>query len=157
MEKASEEILVEKLLNKNMTVTSAESCSGGLISGKIVNVAGVSAAFPGGFVTYANEAKVKLLHVNEETLNKYGAVSSFVAHEMAVGAKTVMGTDCAIAVTGIAGPDGGTKEKPVGLVYIATLCGEKELITENHFSGSRMEIRNQVAEKAIKQLTGMLG
>lgn len=157
MEKASEDILFEKLLNKNMTVTSAESCSGGLISGRIVNVAGVSAVFPGGFVTYANEAKVKLLHVNEETLNKYGAVSSFVAHEMAVGAKTVMGTDCAIAVTGIAGPDGGTKEKPVGLVYIATLCGEKELITENHFSGSRMEIRNQVAEKAIKQLTGMLG
>ena len=149
MEKASEDILFEKLLNKNMTVTSAESCSGGLISGRIVNVAGVSAVSPGGFVTYANEAKEELLYVKKETLDAYGAVSRETAYEMADGAVKRAETDVAVAVTGIAGPDGGTKEKPVGLVYIGVnVCGSIE-VREYHFSGSRQKIRESVTATAL--------
>lgn len=156
MERVMEEVLVQKLLEENKSITCAESCSGGLLCGRIVNVAGVSAVFPGGFVTYANEAKVRLLHVDEETLKEHGAVSAPTAEQMAKGAQMAMGTDCAIAVTGIAGPDGGTPQKPVGLVYIATLCGEEIVVTKNHFQGNRRKVREQVVVAALEQMLQML-
>ena len=110
---------IERILkSRKLTVTTAESCTGGLIAGTLVNVPGISEVYKEGYITYSDEAKMKLLGVREETLAKYGAVSRQTAIEMAEGAARAAGADAAIAVTGIAGPDGGTEEKPVGLVYI---------------------------------------
>ena len=113
-----EDAVVELLKGKKMTVTTAESCTAGLLAGRIMNVAGASEVYEEGYITYANRAKSKLLGVKEETLEAYGAVSEQTAREMAEGAAKAAGADAALAVTGIAGPGGGTKEKPVGLVYI---------------------------------------
>ena len=119
MSKTGIEFEVAKLLEqKKLHVTTSESCTGGLIAGTLVNVPGISAWFGEGYVTYSNEAKVKLLGVSHETLATYGAVSAETAEEMAKGAANVADADASVAVTGIAGPDGGTVEKPVGLVYI---------------------------------------
>ena len=122
-----EESIVDLLKEKQMTVTTAESCTGGLLSGRILNVPGASAVYKEGYITYSNEAKEKLLGVSHETLETYGAVSYETAREMAAGAARSAGADVALAVTGIAGPDGGTKEKPVGLVYIGCIYGDKKL------------------------------
>lgn len=155
-EKAPEERLIERLEEKGYTVTTAESCTGGLIAATLVNVSGVSSVFKEGYITYANEAKQKLLMVEEEALRLHGAVSYEVAEQMALGAARQAGADTAMAVTGIAGPDGGTETKPVGLVYIGSVVKEQVLVTENHFQGTRSEIRSKTVEKAIMQLLGML-
>lgn len=117
-ENSLQQTVVKMLAEKNMTVATAESCTGGLIGKMITEVSGASRVFNYGFVTYANEAKVKLLGVNSQTIEKYGVVSGEVAKEMAEGARKASSSDIAVSVTGIAGPGGGTKEKPVGLVYI---------------------------------------
>lgn len=143
------EKLVALLKERGMTVAFAESCTGGMISSSLVDVPGASDVFGFGFVTYANEAKMKMIGVSEETLRAYGAVSHQTAEEMAAGAAHVSGADLAVSVTGVAGPDGGTPEKPVGLVYIGLcLCGDVTSF-ENHFSGSRSEIRKQSAQRAV--------
>ena len=111
------------LLQKGMTVSLAESCTGGLIAKRIVDLAGVSDVFVGGCVTYANEAKERLIGVSHETLEKHGAVSEETAAEMARGVRQSLGSDIGISVTGIAGPGGGTPEKPVGTVWTAFLVG----------------------------------
>lgn len=147
-----EEQVVLKLKEKNWCVSTAESCTGGLISGRLVNVPGVSEVFKEGYVTYSNEAKHKLLGVEKDALRNYGAVSSQVAEQMARGAMKMAGAQAAVAVTGIAGPDGGTLEKPVGLVYIGCCVQGKVTVTENHFRGSREEIRQQTVETALKLL-----
>lgn len=147
-----EKTVADVLMKKGLTLTTAESCTGGLISSKIVSVSGVSAVFKGGFVTYANEAKVKLLGVKEETLAAFGAVSEQTAYEMVTGAAKAMEADVAVAVTGIAGPGGGTKEKPVGLVYIGYyICGDV-YVKEYHFTGNRAQIRESTADTALLQL-----
>ena len=118
-EETTLEMAVADLLMANdLTVTTAESCTGGMIAARIINVPGVSECYKAGLVTYSNKAKRKFLGVRKSTLDKYGAVSSKTASEMAKGAALLMKSDVAVAVTGIAGPDGGTEEKPVGLVYI---------------------------------------
>ncbi len=106
---------------RGQTITTAESCTGGLILHRLTNIAGSSAYVLGGIVAYSNEAKVKFLGVQEETLMRHGAVSEPTAREMARGVRALFGTDFALSVTGIAGPGGGTPEKPVGLTYIG-LC-----------------------------------
>ena len=111
--------LIELLKKNNMTISTAESCTGGLIAKSITDVSGASDVFGYGFVTYANEAKMKLLGVWEDALSEYGAVSEPVAVLMSRGARRVSGSDIAVSVTGIAGPGGGSEEKPVGLVYIS--------------------------------------
>ena len=118
LEKSLEESVVELLAQKKMTVTTAESCTGGLIAGTLVNVAGASDVLNEGYVTYSNDAKERLVGVKHETLEEYGAVSEQTAREMAEGAAKAAGADAALSATGIAGPGGGTEEKPVGLVYI---------------------------------------
>ena len=146
----TEERLLALLLSKNLTVTTAESCTGGLIASRIVNVPGSSGALMQGLVTYSNEAKVRYLGVKEETLRAHGAVSEETACEMAyLGAKTA-GTDVCIASTGIAGPGGATPGKPVGLVYIAAALGEKCLVRKLQLSGSRREVREAAAEEALQ-------
>lgn len=156
----TEEKVVQLLMEMEMTVSTAESCTGGLVAATLVNVAGVSAVFNEGYITYANEAKHRLLGVSEETLSRYGAVSSQAAEEMAKGVCAVSNSDCSVVTTGIAGPDGGTPEKPVGLVYIGcAVCG-KVSVHECRFSGDRSQVRNSAAKAALEileeQLQGMV-
>lgn len=146
------ERLIEKLREQGYTITTAESCTGGMISSTLVNIPGASDVFSCAYVTYANEAKEKILGVKYETLNKYGAVSAETAREMAEGAARAASAQCAIAVTGIAGPDGGTKEKPVGTVYAGFFVCGKIVVEKYLFSGSRYEVRYQTALKTIDRL-----
>lgn len=146
------EMAVVRLLKKHeLTVTTAESCTGGLISGRLVNVSGASEVFREGFVTYSNKAKRKLLNVNKSTLKKYGAVSKQTAKEMATGGVFATDADVCIAVTGIAGPN-VEGEKPVGLVYIACYLKDKVKVEEYHFKGNREKIREQSVVKALDLL-----
>ena len=147
-----EESIVDLLKEKQMTVTTAESCTGGLLSGRILNVPGASAVYKEGYITYSNEAKEKLLGVSHETLETYGAVSYETAREMAAGAAQSAGADVALSVTGIAGPDGGTKEKPVGLVYIGCFVRGKARAEEFHFTGNRSKNRDYAVIKALTLL-----
>lgn len=141
---------VAKLLLKNqLTVSFAESCTGGMIAGRFVNVPGVSGAFGTGYVTYSNQAKRKLLGVKKSTLKQYGAVSSQTAKEMAEGALAASGADMAVSVTGIAGPDGGTKEKPVGLVYIGCCVQGRTFVREYRFLRNREKIRESTVAAAL--------
>mgnify|MGYP000866504446 CR=1 FL=1 len=138
--------LIEKLIAAGITVATAESCTGGLIAAAITDVAGASAVFGYGLVTYSNEAKQTILGVKKETLTIYGAVSEECAYEMAQGLKKVSGADCAVSVTGIAGPGGGSVEKPVGLVYMGLAWKDKIYVKKNLFQGSRDEIRQQTVK-----------
>ena len=149
---ALEEGVVKLLADRNLTITCAESCTGGLLSGRIINVPGVSDVYKAGFVTYSNKAKRKLLGVKKSTLKKFGAVSSQTAREMAAGAARAARADVAVAVTGIAGPDGGTPEKPVGLVYIGCYVNGKVTVKKYQFSGSRSKIRESAVAAALTLL-----
>ncbi len=134
------------------TVATAESCSGGLISHRLTNVPGSSSYFMGGVVTYSNEAKMELLHVAKPSLDEQGAVSEQVAGEMAEGARERFATDYAVACTGVAGPTGGTKEKPVGLVYVAVAAPGGTRVERCHFEGDREEIKQRTADRALTML-----
>lgn len=145
-----EQQAVELLMKHNLTITTAESCTGGLIAAALVNVPGISGQFKEGYITYSNEAKEKLLGVSHETLERYGAVSSQTAEEMAKGARQSANADISIISTGIAGPDGGTKEKPAGLVYLAC-CYKDHVKVERHlFSGDRQAVRNSSVCEALR-------
>ncbi len=145
-----EKAVVDLLLANKFTVSCAESCTGGMVSARLINVSGVSEVYKSGFVTYSNKAKKRLLGVKKSTLQKYGAVSPQTAKEMAKGAALVSKADVTVSLTGVAGPDGGTKDKPVGLVYIA--CNVKGTITvkEFHFQGNRTKIREAAASAALR-------
>ena len=146
------EAVVNKLKDAGMTVTTVESCTGGLLSATLVDVSGASDVFYQGVVTYANEAKVRLVGVKEATLQAHGAVSEETAREMAEGGAKAANADAALSVTGIAGPGGGTKEKPVGLVYIGCYVNGKTIVKKNIFKGNRREVREQSVETALKLL-----
>lgn len=147
------EAAVVRLLEKyELTVSTAESCTGGLLSGRIVNVPGASEVFKQGFVTYSNKAKRRLLDVSKATLKKYGAVSEQTAKEMAAGGAFAADADTCIAITGIAGPDGGSEEKPVGLVYIACYVKDKVIVECCRFKGSREKIREQAVTRGLNLL-----
>lgn len=151
-----EEIAVELLTEKKLTVTAAESCTGGLIAGTLVNAAGASEVFNESYVTYSNEAKERLVGVSRETLERYGAVSEQTAREMAKGAADAAGADAALSSTGIAGPGGGTADKPVGLVYIGCYLNGRTDVIECRFHGSRMDNRLHTVEQALNLLIKML-
>lgn len=148
--------LAELLEQKKLHVTTAESCTGGLIAGTLVNVPGISAWFGEGYITYSNEAKEKLLGVSHATLETYGAVSAETAREMAVGAAKAAGTQAAVAVTGIAGPDGGTADKPVGLVYTGCFCNGAVRVEKHLFDGDRSAVRTKSVQAALALLQTML-
>ena len=150
------EEVVKMLKAAKMTVTTVESCTGGLLSGTLVDVAGVSDVFNQAFVTYANEAKHSLVGVKQETLDSYGAVSEETAREMAEGGAKAAKADACLSVTGIAGPDGGTAEKPVGLVYIGCQVNGNIVVERNVFSGTRREVREQSVLAALKLLKKQL-
>ena len=152
MEKSVEERIVHKLLQKGYSFTCAESCTGGMLSARIVSVPGVSEVYNCGFVTYANSAKHKLIGVSEETLNTVGAVSEQCAREMAIGAAIAAEAETALSITGIAGPGGGTPEKPVGTVYIGChVCGTT-IVKRFLFEGDRLQIRQSSVETALNLL-----
>ena len=141
--------LVKKLTKKCYTITTAESCTGGLLSATIVNVDGASNVLCSAFVTYANEAKEQFAGVSHETLEQYGAVSEQTAAEMCLGCTRTAGADLGLSTTGIAGPGGGTPEKPVGLVYIGC-CLHGSVTVERHiFSGDRTQVRQQAVQAAL--------
>ncbi len=147
------EMAVVRLLKKHeLTVTTAESCTGGLLAGRIVNVPGASQVFREGFITYSNKAKRKVLDVSKSTLKKYGAVSKETAREMAAGGAFAADADICIAITGLAGPDGGTEEKPVGLVYMACYMDGNVTVEKYQFKGNRNKIREQSVVKALDLL-----
>ncbi|NBH83936.1 competence/damage-inducible protein A [bacterium C-53] len=152
-ENASLESCVIDLLKENdLTLTTAESCTGGLFTARIVNVPGASEVLKEGFITYSNKAKRKYLGVKKSSLMKYGAVSERVAEEMARGACFFTKADVCVSITGIAGPDGETEGKPVGLVYIGCcICG-RTTVREYRFSGERMKIRESSVAAALTLL-----
>jgi PncC family amidohydrolase len=151
-----EEQTGELLAQRGWTLAVAESCTGGLLGHRITGVSGSSAYFQGGVISYSNDAKEKVLGVPHETLIEHGAVSEETALAMAQGARRLLGTDIALSVTGIAGPTGGTAEKPVGLVYIA-LATEGLTMCERHvWKGGRAENKEQSAEAALALLLSYL-
>lgn len=144
-----EKSVADLALANKLTITCAESCTGGMLSARLVNVPGISEVYKSGVVTYANKAKRRILGVKKSTLQKYGAVSEQTAAEMAKGAAVMFKADVAVAVTGIAGPDGGTPEKPVGLVYIACHVKGKTTVRKYNFSGNRNKVRESAVTAAL--------
>ena len=142
--------LVQLLTKKGLTITTAESCTGGLIAAAITDVPGASTVFHEGFISYSNDAKIKRLSVLADSLAEYGAVSEQVAKEMAVRAQKVAGADLAISVTGIAGPGGGSADKPVGTVWIGLSYDGDVMAQRFLFEGNREDVRLQVVETAFK-------
>ena len=152
-EEVTLEMAVAKLLSENhLTVTTAESCTGGLLAGRLINVPGISENLKEGYITYSNEAKEKLLGVSRETLEKYGAVSEETVVEMAVGGAKAANADVCVSVSGIAGPDGGTEEKPVGLVYMCCYCKGKTYTERNIYTGNRSKVREYAVASALTLL-----
>ncbi|SHF09494.1 competence/damage-inducible protein A [Clostridium fallax] len=136
-----EEVVAKKLISKNLTISTAESCTGGMLASTLINYPGISKVFLEGAVTYSNEAKIKRLGVKKETLDKYGAVSEETAREMALGIAKTSETNIGLSTTGLAGPDGGTKEKPVGLVYIGLSINGEVRVKKLNLQGDRQKIR----------------
>ena len=148
--------IVRLLTERNFTLATAESCTGGLIAHRITNVPGASKTFLGGVVAYSNEVKRIFLGVRTKTLSRHGAVSAAVAREMAVGAREKFGADFAIAVTGIAGPGGGTKSKPVGTVFIALADGSGTVLERKMYPSGRVLFKRDTANRALKLLRSRL-
>ena len=147
-----EAVVASLLIEQNLSISVAESCSGGLLAGRLINYPGISKVFKEGFITYSNESKINTLGVDSKILSKYGAVSEEVAKQMAKGAADRAKSDVALSITGIAGPDGGTDEKPVGLVYIGLyLLGEVKVMKMDSW-GSRDNVRRRAVSQALDML-----
>jgi PncC family amidohydrolase len=145
------EVLVGELLQqKGLWLTTAESCTGGLVGHLLTNVPGSSNYYCGGVVSYANDAKVSLLGVRQATLDEFGAVSQQTVLEMARGVRTALNADIGVAVSGIAGPTGGTPEKPVGTVWIGLSSIRGELVEHHQWAGDRISIKEQSAQAALR-------
>ena len=149
--------IVKLLTKKKLTVSFAESCTGGLLASSITSIGGSSKVFNIGFVTYSNKAKVKLLKVPKKTITKYGAVSYETCLSMVKNLSRISKSNISISITGIAGPSGGTKEKPVGLVYIGLKKGSKKIIKKNLFKNKkRISIQKATVKQALKMIFNVL-
>ena len=149
--------IVKLLTKKKLTVSFAESCTGGLLASSITSISGSSKVFNMGLVTYSNNAKVKLLKVPKKTITKYGAVSYETCLSMLKNLSKISKSNISISITGVAGPNGGTKEKPVGLVYIGLKKGSKIIIKKNLFkSKKRISIQKVTAQQAFKMILNTL-
>ena len=137
-------------VNKNLTVTTAESCTGGMISSAIVHISGSSKIYKSSFIVYSNEMKSKLLNISNDLIKKNGAVSEIIAFNMAKNSLKILKANLSIAVTGIAGPTGGTFDKPVGLVWIGIGTKEKIITKKYQFNGNRLEIRKKTTYESLK-------
>ncbi len=152
----TEEKIAQLLIKQKKTLAIAESCTGGLLSNRITNIHGSSNFLQVTVVAYSNQAKVRLLNVSEKDIKKYGAVSHQVAIAMAEGVRNIFQTDFGIGITGIAGPDGATKKKPVGLVYIAINTPIETLCVKCIFEGNRTAIKSKAATQALRLLLEFL-
>ncbi|MBQ1867009.1 nicotinamide-nucleotide amidohydrolase family protein [Selenomonas sp.] len=151
-----EETAGRLLMDSQQTIACAESCTGGLLTSRLTDVPGSSAYVMGSVVSYTNPIKEQLVGVNPATIAAHTEVSAETAGEMAEGIRRVIGTDLGVGITGIAGPGGGTSERPVGLVYIAVAGSRGTRVCENHFHGERKEIKQQSAEKALQMIVTYL-
>jgi PncC family amidohydrolase len=151
-----EELLGLLLREKGLNIALAESCTGGLIASRITDIPGSSEYFEAGVVVYSNQAKQRFLSVPEQSIQAYGAVSKEVAEKMAEGVRQATGTDIGLSVTGIAGPGGGSPEKPVGTVYLGLSAKEGTLVRKFQFTGTRTEIKEQTATEALKFVMALL-
>lgn len=150
--------LIDRLMARGEMLVTAESCTGGLIAAALTEIAGSSRAVHGGFVTYSNAAKVDFLGVDEDLIGRWGAVSESVARAMAEGARETSGVEVAIAVTGVAGPGGGSQEKPVGLVYLACATAAGTRVIEKRFGDlGRATVRERTVEAALDLVLEALG
>jgi len=154
-----EEEVYRLLLERKKTLATAESCSGGLLAHRLTNVPGISEVFLLGVVSYSNAAKVKVFGVDADVIEAQGAVCAEVARQMAEGVRRVARSDLGIGITGIAGPTGGSKEKPVGTVYMGISYPEGGIMEARHFrfEGNRISIKEQTAEAALRWLRRVLG
>lgn len=142
--------IIDILAERNQTIVTAESCTGGMVAAALTDIPGASAALYGGYITYANTAKSKMIHVQARLIRDYGAVSNQVARAMADGARNTANVDFAVAVTGIAGPDGGSEKKPVGLVYVAVSSELATVVIEHRFGDlGRDGIRKATVDAAL--------
>lgn len=155
-DKPPEFLISELLRQKGLRLAVAESCTGGLIGHRITNVPGSSTYFVGGIVSYAYEAKVRLLGVRWETLEQHGAVSRETVLEMALGVRLALAADLGVAVSGIAGPGGGTADKPVGLTWIGLSAPDGDEAWSYRFTGDRLKIKEQAADQALNKLVEYL-
>lgn len=153
---APEQKVVAALKEKELTMTTVESCTGGMIAAAVTSVAGSSSVFHQGYVTYCDAAKHQMVGVRKKTLRKYTAVSRQTAKEMALGGAKAAKADCCVSVTGYAGPPSGEPGEEVGLVYIGCAFRGKVKVKECHFSGTRSEVREQAKQKALKMLAAQL-
>lgn len=151
-----EEKIGECLKDKGMTLSTAESCTGGGIAALITSVPGSSSYFKGGIVAYSNEVKINLLHVSPQTLEKHGAVSRETVIEMAKGAMEALKTECAVATSGIAGPGGGTLEKPVGTIWMAVACRDKIVTRKEEGDLGRIENVKRTIQDVLAMLCSEL-
>ena len=149
--------IVKLLTKKKLTVSFAESCTGGLLASSITSISGSSKVFNMGLVTYSNNAKVKLLQVPKKTITKYGAVSYETCLSMVKNLSKISKSNISISITGVAGPSGGTKEKPVGLVYIGLKKGSKIIVKKNYFkSKKRISIQKATVKQSLKMILNIL-
>ena len=149
--------IVKKLIKKRLKVSFAESCTGGLLSSSITSINGSSKVFNLGFVTYSNKAKVNILKVPYNVIKKYGAVSEECCLSMVKNLSKISKANISVSITGIAGPNGASKSKPVGLVYIGLNKGKKLIITKNFFkSKNRISIQKATVNKAIKLVSSLI-
>lgn len=151
-----EEIVYKKLKDRNMQIAFCESCTGGLIASRFTQISGVSEVFDRGIISYSNNSKVEELGVEEALINKFGAVSEEVALAMAEGLLNKCNVDIALATTGIAGPTGGTEDKPVGLVFIGIALNDRSFVIKSIFNGDRISIQNRATFKAFDELRKIL-
>ena len=151
--KKSAQKLVKLLSKKNLKISFAESCTGGLLSSSITSISGSSKVFTIGLVTYSNQSKISLLKVNKKTILKHGAVSYETCLSMVKNLSKISKTNISVSVTGVAGPKGGTKQKPVGLVYIGIKKGKKEIIKKNLFKSKN---RNSIQKTTVNQAHKMI-
>ena len=148
--------LAQILLSRNWTVSLAESCTGGLVCATLTELAGSSEWFERGYITYSNEAKTQCLGVPSELIGSHGAVSEQVATAMATGARIHSGSNVGVSITGVAGPSGGSTEKPVGTVCFGWATENQTLTKTMHFDGDRQKIRQQATEFALTELVALL-
>ena len=149
--------LVKKLIKKKLKISFAESCTGGMLASQITSISGASMVFNLGLVTYSNQAKIKILKVNKILIKKFGAVSAECCEAMVKNLAKISKADINVSITGIAGPKGASKSKPVGLVYIGLNKGKKLIITKNFFkSKNRISIQKATVNKAIKLVSSLI-
>jgi len=149
--------LVKKLIKKRLNISFAESCTGGMLASSITSISGASKVFNLSLVTYSNQAKIQILKVNKDIINKFGAVSHECCKAMVVNLSRISKANINVSITGIAGPSGGSKKKPVGLVYIGVKKGKKIIISKNIFkSKSRIAIQKSTVRKAISIVNSII-